>query len=109
MLEDHEDDEDADEDQVDADVPVAWRFDVSVIGGFLLPIVTSMLIFPHEHEPELCEKCKLEVAASKLVEEELSKELAEASTPSKESEQSVVVNASTLPSSYLKKKHNSIA
>jgi zinc transporter ZupT len=75
MLEDHGDE---DEDHVDTDVPVAWRFGVSVIGGFLLPIVTS-LIFSHEHEPEVFE-CDDEVAAQKIVEVELSKDLAEAST-----------------------------
>lgn len=60
--------EDDHEDHVDTDVPVAWRFGVSVIGGFLLPVVTAM-IFPHEHdpEPELC--CEPEVAAAKVVEE----------------------------------------
>jgi zinc transporter ZupT len=78
MLEDHGDDH---EDHVDTDVPVAWRLGVSVIGGFLLPIVTSML-FPHEqHESETCDKCEQEVASLKIVEADLRKELAEANTP----------------------------
>jgi zinc transporter ZupT len=41
----------------DIDVPVGWRFGTCILGGFLLPIVTG-LIFPHYHEPEICEKCQ---------------------------------------------------
>jgi hypothetical protein len=76
--------EDDHEDHVDTDVPVAWRFGVSIIGGFLLPIVTSM-IFPQKLEPESCElECEREeVAAPKLVDVELRKELTEASTSNK--------------------------
>ena len=99
MLEDHEDhDKDAEEDHVDTDVPVAWRFGGSVIGGFLLSIVTSM-IFPHEHDPEECEKCEREVAARKLVEVELRKELADASSTPNESEVVAFADASVLSDS----------
>jgi zinc transporter ZupT len=43
--------EDAEE---DAEAQVAWRFGASLIGGFLLPIVSSFL-FPHYHEPDFCD------------------------------------------------------
>lgn len=54
--EDVVEDEDHDEHDEDVDIPVAWRFGVCVISGFLLPIATS-LIFPHYHKPEISENC----------------------------------------------------
>jgi hypothetical protein len=68
LLEDnaHEEDVAEDEDHEDIDVPVAWRFGTCVIGGFLLPIVSS-LIFPHFHEPEVCDSCERELIRSETV------------------------------------------
>ena len=42
-----EEDHDDHEDHVDVDAPVAWRFGASILGGFLLPYVSSFC-FPHE-------------------------------------------------------------
>ena len=49
----------------DTDVPVAWRFGVCILSGYLLPILAS-LIFPHHHEPELCERCEEDLNKAKL-------------------------------------------
>jgi zinc transporter ZupT len=44
------------EEEEDLEVPVAWRFGMSLLGGFLLPAVTG-LFFPHYHELELGDAC----------------------------------------------------
>ena len=75
-LEDHDDD--GHEAHYDIDVPVAWRFGTCILGGFLFPIVTG-LIFPHYHEPEVCEKCQGAMRNGVLVSEEEAEE--EDSTP----------------------------
>ena len=45
------------EDEVDIESAVAWRFGVSILGGFLLPVAFT-LIFPHHHESRPCEHCE---------------------------------------------------
>jgi NAD-dependent dihydropyrimidine dehydrogenase PreA subunit len=58
LQDEHADDEEHAEE--DSDGPLAWRFGVSVVCGFLLPVLTS-IIFPHYHEPELCEICEADL------------------------------------------------
>jgi hypothetical protein len=53
-LEEHEEEE---EEHGDTDAPTAWRFGTSFICGFLLPVLSSV-VFPHHHEPEICDKCQ---------------------------------------------------
>ena len=48
------------EDHVDTDAVVAWKFGVSLICGFLLPVLSSF-VFPHIHDPELCQNCEREL------------------------------------------------
>ena len=61
-LEEDEEGHDDHEDHVDVDVPVAWRFGASLLGGFLLPLISS-LIFPHV-SPEEADKRESEVSAT---------------------------------------------
>ena len=44
--------DDHDDHADDTDVPVAWRFGASILGGFLLPLLSS-LIFPHASEEDI--------------------------------------------------------
>jgi len=49
FLEEHEEHD-------DIESAVAWRFGISVLGGFILPVIFS-LMFPRYHEQERCEAC----------------------------------------------------
>jgi hypothetical protein len=49
--------EEEEEEHGDTDAPTAWRFGTSFVCGFLLPVLSS-LVFPHHHEPEICDNCQ---------------------------------------------------
>jgi zinc transporter ZupT len=64
------------EEEEDVEAAVAWRFGMSLLGGFLLPAVTGLL-FPHYHEHELDDACM--EAEKKEVMEQNNNELDKAS------------------------------
>jgi hypothetical protein len=49
--------QEGEEEHADTDSPTAWRFGTSLIGGFLLPVLSS-LVFSHHHELEICDNCQ---------------------------------------------------
>jgi len=52
FLAEGEDEDHEEHEEVDYDIPVAWRFGASLIAGFLIPILSAML-YPHQHvEPD---------------------------------------------------------
>ena len=60
----HNEDE---EGHFDTDIPVAWRFGTCLLGGFLLPLFTTLIIPDHHHPEEPCcheECCEDKVAAA---------------------------------------------
>jgi zinc transporter ZupT len=71
------------EEHVETEVPIAWRLGVSVMGGFLIPVVTS-LFFPHYDDD--AESTKESEAPPK---KELSDEEDETTSPAGETEEPV--------------------
>jgi zinc transporter ZupT len=64
-----EEEHDDHEDEEDFDSAVAWRFGTCLLAGFLIPIITGMLVSGGEHKPKECEICEEDKIPNKMINE----------------------------------------
>jgi zinc transporter ZupT len=64
-----DDHEGHDEHKEDFDSAVAWYFGTCPLVGFLIPVITGMLVSGGEHKPKECDICEEDKTPNKLINE----------------------------------------
>jgi zinc transporter ZupT len=64
-----QDDHDDHDEHEDFDSAVAWRFGACLLAGFLIPVITGMLVSGGEHKPKECDVCEEDKIPNKLIDE----------------------------------------
>jgi zinc transporter ZupT len=64
-----QDDHDDHDEHEDFDSAVAWRFGTCLLAGFLIPVITGMLVSGGEHKPKECDVCEEDKIPNKLIDE----------------------------------------